>query len=189
MKRKMLFPIVIGIMLLTACSDNKAITPEAETTINAELDKKLNTQEGNLSYTAKNSEASVLTMDENVSYKDGYYVDFENSDGVLYVASYDYNGKEYTAGYADNCDFKEYLELPDIVSAEAGTINDRDYQIAYYNNNGKAAYYYTAEDVCIYAYTENEMSDEEFKNDIEIMDIRMVENGLPDAEKSKKYAD
>lgn len=187
MKRKLLLPVIMGMMLLTACSDTKDVIPE--TTVNTELDKKLNTQEGNLSYTAKDSDKSELVVSENVTYKDGYHVDFENSEGMLYVATYDYDGKEYTAGYADNCDFKEYLELPDILSAEAGMINDRDYQIAYYNDNGKAAYYYTNENVCVYTYTDNEMTEDEFKNDVEIMDIRMVEDGLPDAEKSEKHVD
>lgn len=180
---------MMGMSLLTACSENEKITTETETTINAELEEKLNTQEGNLSYLAEGTKKSELVIGEDVSYKDGYHVDFENSDGTLYVATYDYNGKEYTAGYADNCDFKEYLKLPDIVSAEAGTINDRDYQIAYYTDNGKAAYYYTLDDVCVYTYIDDDISNEEFKNDVEIMDIRMVEDELPDAEKSEGYAD
>ena len=43
--------------------------------------------------------------------------------------------------------------------------------------------------MCVYTYTDNEMTDDEFKNDVEIMDIRMVEDGLPDAEKSEKHVD
>ena len=44
MKRKLLLPVIMGMMLLTACSDTKDVIPETEfleTTVNEELDMKL----------------------------------------------------------------------------------------------------------------------------------------------------
>ena len=160
-KINLMVPIIMITAILTACSGEK-------------VDERINTRDGELSFDTSKSTKSELLTSENVKYKDGYHLVLsENED--LYVGTYIYNDKEYTAGYAVNCDFKEYLNFTNIESAEADTINGRNYTIAYYDDNMKTAYY-DEENTCVYVYTNNEMSNDDFKNNVEEMNIRIEIN-------------
>ena len=120
-KINLMVPIIMITAILTACSGEK-------------VDERINTRDGELSFDTSKSTKSELLTSENVKYKDGYHLVL-SEDEDLYVGTYIYNDKEYTAGYAVNCDFKEYLNFTNIESAEADTINGRNYTIAYYDDN------------------------------------------------------
>ena len=182
--KKIVITVLAAAMVLSACgtkeeqvNEHKDITIEEVTTAEAQEfhDDRINTRNGEIEYDAEIASESELLTGTDVTYQDSYHAQFDpeqNSD--LYVATYEYNGKTYTGGYADNCDFKVYMNLPEIASAEGTEINGRDYNIAYYKDNVKAGYYYNG-DVCVYVYTDQPMGDEEFKSAIEGMDLHLEE--------------
>ena len=163
-RTKLLIPVFLITMLISACSNNTQETTAA-------LDERINTRDGQLEFQSTPGTDSELLTAENVEYQDSYHLELDE-DEDLYVGTYLYDGVEYTAGYAVNCDFKEYLNFTNIESAEADTINDRDYTIAYYDQNMKSAYY-SEDDVCVYVYSDAEMTNDEFKKDIKEMNIRL----------------
>lgn len=161
---KLVTSLFLAAVMLTACSGNSQETTAA-------IDERINTRNGELSFETTNGTKSELLTNDSVEYQDSYHLELDE-DEDLYVGTYLYDGVEYTAGYAVNCDFKEYLNFTNIESAEADTINDRDYTIAYYDQNMKSAYY-SEDDVCVYVYSDAEMTNDEFKEDIKEMDIRL----------------
>jgi len=165
MYKRYIVPIILTSCFLAACSakteslNNESIKIE---------DNRLNTQNNMLDYSYTPAIGSELVSNSGIEYLDSYHVEFENSkNSDLYVGTYNFNDVEYTAGYAKECDFKEYINLPDIISAEAETINSIYYNFAYYKNNVKVAYYYPSDDICIYIYTNREMTNDNFKSEIE----------------------
>lgn len=177
MKKTLVITVLLAATMLSACSSKEEADTETVVETTAIADERLNTQNGELSYTYEPSSESELKTAEDVTYKDSFHVEFENSDDSdLYVGTYEYNGHEYTAGYADNCDFKEYLVLPEIESAEAAVIDDKDYNFAYYKDDFKAAYYYVNDDKEVYAYTQDPMTNDDFKQEVADMNLRLEDS-------------
>lgn len=162
--------------ILCACSNKakEAYITEAPMIVDEEIDVKLNTREGNISYDASLSSESELSTSENVLFKTGYHMEFSNSkNSDLYIATYRFENADYTAGYAKSCDFKEYLNLPNIISAEAIEQDGFSYTIASYENDVKVAYYYPAEHITVYIQTEETMEMDDFIKNIKTMDIKL----------------
>lgn len=160
--KKYLAVMALSVSILTACAGKGSA-----------VEQKINDHEGSLFYSVENVKETQLAVNSQAEQKEGKRLDFEKAGEDMYVGIYTYDGGTYTIGYAKNCDFKEYLLLPEIQSAEAAQIGGMDYQVAYYSDNGKAAYYYIDENTCIYVYTDTEMENEEFKKHVEELNVHM----------------